>query len=138
MTADTDIGFGADFLRGVGTPLVYTTVGQVIDMTLPELSRDAKDATHYKSPDRWREYIGGLRDTGEVSVTVQFADPTDLGTLMGDLQADTPVAYRIEFPDATTWSFTGLVTKAAPVVPLEERMTCEFAIKLSGKPEFLV
>lgn len=135
--ADTDIGFGADFLRGVGTPLVYTTVGEVIDLKLPELTRDTKDATHYKSPERWREYIGGLREGGEVGVTIQFADPADLGTLMGDLQQDAPIAYRIAFPDATAWSFTGLVTKAAPAVPMEERMTCEFTVKLSGKPAFL-
>lgn len=136
--ADTDIGFGTEFQRGTGVgPVIYTTVGEVIDITLPELTRDTKEATHYKSPERYREYIGGLRDGGEAGFTVQFKDSADLTLLLADYQSDLPVAYKIVFPDATSWSFTGLVTKVGATVPMEERMTAEVTVKLSGKPLFL-
>ena len=30
------------------------------------------DATHMASTDKWREFVGGLRDAGEVSITINF------------------------------------------------------------------
>lgn len=136
--ANTDIGFGADFQRGTGSgPITYATIGEVIDITLPELTRDTKDATHYKSADRFKEYIGGLRDAGEASVKIQFKEPADLDDLLADFQLDTAVPYKIVFPDATDWAFTALITKIGAVVPIEERMECDVSFKLSGKPAFL-
>ena len=136
--ADTDIGYGTDFQRGTGSgPIVYATVGEVIDIKLPELTRDTKDATHYKSPDRYKEYIGALRDGGEAGFTLQFKDAADLTALLTDYQTDAAVPYRIVFPDATHWTFSGLVTKVGATVPLEDRMTAEVTVKISGKPAFL-
>ena len=135
---DTTIGFGTDFQRGTGTgPITYATVGEIIDLNLPELTRDTKEATHFKSQDRFREYISGLRDAGEAGFTLQFNSATDLATLMTDYQSEVAIPYKIVFPDATSWTFTGLVTKVAPTVSLEDRMTAEVTIKLSGKPTFL-
>lgn len=135
--ADTDIGFGCDFQRGAGDPLVYTTVGEVIDISLPELTRDTKDATHYKSPDRFKEYIAGLRDGGEFGCTIQFTTPADLTALLADFMVDTAIPYRHVFPDDTHWDFSGIMTKVGAAVPMEERMTAELTFKISGKPAFI-
>lgn len=136
--ADTDIGFGSKFQRGTGSdPIVYADIGEAIDFKMPELTRDTKDATHYNSPDRFKEFIFGLRDGGEFGVTIQFKDIAALDDLMADFMTDTALPYQFLFPDETAWQFTGGITKIGPAVPMEERMTAEFTFKISGKPGFI-
>lgn len=137
--ADADIGFGTLIKRGTGTgTIVYSAVGQVIDLSLPSLSRDMKEATHYASPGGWREYIPGLKEAGEVKFTIQFSDIGAMDTVLADIQLKTTVPYEIEFPDATKWDFVGLVQTVTPVAPIDDRMTAEVTIKISGKPGFIV
>ena len=60
---EADIGYGAIFKVGNGgSPTeTFTDFGaEVTSITPPGYSRDALDATHMASPDRFREYIAGL------------------------------------------------------------------------------
>lgn len=133
-----DIGFGAKFHRGSGSPLAYASVGEVIDLKLPELTRDTKETTHFESPNGWREFIGALRDAGEFGVTIQFDAVADLAAFIADFKNKNAVPYRIIFPNNDHWDISGLVTKVGTIVPMEDRMTCEIGIKVSGEPAFIV
>ena len=55
---------GIDFKRLVAG--VYVTMGDVRSLSGPSMTRAAIDNTHSTSPAGWREFIGGLRDGGEV------------------------------------------------------------------------
>jgi hypothetical protein len=71
MATGAMIGHGSQFMIGDGgAPEVFTAVAEVKTITGPALVRDTPDATHMASPEKWREYIAGLRDAGEVSMTV--------------------------------------------------------------------
>jgi predicted secreted protein len=135
--ADTDIGFGADFQRGTGSPLVYVTVGEVTDFRMPNPKRDTVDATHSKSPNRYREFIGSMRDAGECGFDIQYSDPAALDDLLADFNDDDPKNYRIVFPDLTNWDFIGLVTSVAPEMPIAEKMKAAIDFKVTGQPAFL-
>ncbi|MFW2541532.1 phage tail tube protein [Primorskyibacter sp. 2E107] len=129
--ADAQIGFGSDFLRGV------TSVGEVLSITPPSLTRDVVDATHMKSTEGWREYISALRDGGEVSVEIQSKpSSTAFQALVADLADDDPVSYSIGFPDGSSWTFSAFLTGLESTDPLDDRITSTATFKITGKPVF--
>jgi len=112
----------------------YTDIAGIHDTVKgPEMTADAVDVTDHDSADGWKEYIGGLKDGGEVGYKINW-DPADS-------QHDTLVAavgekkyWKITFPDGTsTATFQGVMTKYAPEMPLDDKMTAEIGIKVSGK-----
>lgn len=131
------ITLGYDLAGGTS----YTTVGQLYDIAPPGMSRDAIDVTDHSSTDRWREFIKGLKDGGEVTLSVWY-DPVnatqDFSTgVLADLDEDITVPnWLITFPDvaSTTWTIPGFVTDASPAVPLDDGMSMDVTVKVSGKP----
>jgi predicted secreted protein len=129
--SDAQIGFGSDFKRGIAS------VGEVLSIGAPSLSRDVVDATHMKSPGRWREYEAGLKDGGEVSVEIQ-SKPSSAASqaLVADFDNDAAESYSIEFSDGSSWSFDGLITGMETSDPLDDKITTTVTFKITGKPTF--
>ena len=139
--AHTDrIGHGSAFHRSSdGTSAgTFSSVGACRDINPPTLARDAVESTDNESEDGFREYIGGLKDAGEVSFEITF-DPASAETtaFMLDYTTATPGYYKIVFPDASEWGFAGLLTSYAPVAAMADKMTANVTYKLSGKPGWL-
>lgn len=137
---DASIGHGADFVRSDdGTSGgVFATVGEILDITPPSISRDVVDRTHMQSPERWRQFLGALKDGGEAGIEIAF-DPGHASTalFLNDINTDAPGYYKILFPDATEWGFAALATGFEPGNPLDDLLTATFTVKLSGKPGFI-
>ena len=131
------IGYGTVFQRGNGaSPEVFSAIGEVVSVAGPGLSRDAVDATHYTSPNGYREFISGMRDGGEVSVSMNLTT-TNLATLKTDFDADTEVNYKIVETFGSplkTWAFSGLLTSLEIDRPNEDKVTINATFKISGKP----
>ncbi|ULQ45872.1 phage tail tube protein [Flagellatimonas centrodinii] len=136
--ADTAfIGYGSIFERGVGSPLVYAEIARVTEINPPSLSRETSDVTHLKSTDRYKEFIGAMRDAGEVSFTLIYNPAnTTHQSLMTDYEANAAVDYRITFSDDDTWqwSFKGFVTGLETPITMEDKVTQSITIKITGKP----
>ncbi|WP_299938578.1 phage tail tube protein [uncultured Pelagimonas sp.] len=137
--SDAQIGFDTKFERGNGAdPEVFAELGEVINLSAPGISRETKDATHFQSPEKWREFIKGLLDAGEFSVEIHFdPDGPTAAQMMADIIEDGPITYRITFPDNTEWEFSALATGFEPGVPMDDKMTATFTGKLTGKPAFV-
>jgi predicted secreted protein len=135
------IGHGVRFLRSDGaSPPTLEDLGELLEPAGPSLSRDAVEATHAQSEDRYREFISGLRDAGEATATIAL-DPnagasTSHRKLLDDYNNDDAVAYRILFPnpEGTAFDFVGLITNLEHAMPIDDRMTLSLTIKISGKP----
>lgn len=135
------IGFGTMLQRDAGgSPSSYSDIGEVIDPGTLSASRDTVDATHTTSANRFREFIGGMRDGGELSFTVAMVpEGSAYAELWNDLKDNTAVGYRWAIPNAAGtanyyWYFNGFVTSIASAVPLEDRMTAAVTIKITGEP----
>ncbi len=104
----------------------------------PEKSLSPIDVTHLESPDRYREFIGGLRDGGEITIEGNFYPGDTLGQvgLSDDLDAATVQDFTITFPASTgtVWTFKGLVTKFKTGAALDDRLTFSVSIKVTAKP----
>ena len=129
--ADAQIGLGSDFKRGT------TTVGEILSIGAPSLSRDVIDATHMGSVEGWREFIAGLKDGGEVTVDIQ-SKPSSTGyqALVADFDNDSPESYAIDFPDGWSWTFSAFITGLETSDPLEDKIETSATFKITGKPTF--
>ncbi len=131
------IGFGTLFKRGDGaTPTeAFTAVAEVLDIDGPGMSRDAVDATHQESPNGFKEAIPGLRDAGEITFPLNFLESNaSQNAIRDDLMTGTARNYQVVFPGGQIWQFKGFITGFSPKAPIEDRMTADVTVKITGKP----
>lgn len=132
-----DAGYGTVLKRYNGA--TYDAIADVTDISPPGLSRSTIDVSDHSSPTKYAEFIGGLRDAGEVSLTLNY-DVTSAAQnkLRDDLETDAANQYQIVFPDAgnQTWGFSGLVTAFEPAAPRDGVITAQVTIKVSGVIDF--
>lgn len=131
--------FGTQFKRdsdGAGT---YVTIANVSDISGPSRSREAIEVTAHDSPNQYREFVKGLKDGGEVTITINY-DPgnTTHSALDADFEEDTLRNYRVVVlpgeADEATWAYSGLITAIGDEFPFDDRMEREVTFKISGKP----
>jgi predicted secreted protein len=130
-----DIGLGITIAFESSTPGTFTTVGSVHDTAPPGVSVDSIDVTEYGHTNGFRRFIPGLADAGEASFSIHY-DPelsayTDLYTLAA---GRTVKNWQITFPGGAEIGFSGFITNLQPATPLDDKMTCDFTIKVSGAP----
>ncbi|MGW9249754.1 phage tail tube protein [Streptomyces badius] len=129
-------GFGVQLKRGDGEdPEVFTAIADITNLSGPGLSRETLDVTSHGSPDGWMEFLGGLKDPGEVSADINY-QPALHDTLVADFDDTAPRNYQIVFPDtgATTWSFPAIITGFEPEAPYDDKAAASLTFKVSGKP----
>lgn len=131
--------FGTQFKRdsdGAGT---YVTIANVSDLSGPSRSREAIEVTAHDSPDQYREFVKGLKDGGEVTITINY-DPANNthSALDADFEEDDLRDYQVVVlpgeADEHTWAFSGLITSIGDEFPVDDRMEREVTFKISGKP----
>lgn len=128
--------FGTKLYRG-GT--AGTAIAQVDNITGPGLKLNTLDVTNHDSTGGWQEFIGGLKDGGDVKLDINY-DPAGAthkaaaGGLLTDLTAGTALAYALKFPDAatTTWTFSAIVTSFEPKAPANNKLTASVTLKVTG------
>lgn len=126
--------------RAVGTKLKIGTnsIAEITSIGGLELSADTIDVTSLDSDGGYREFIGGFKDAGEVSIS-GFFNPSDTNgqmALYNSFESGTTLDYTILFPSAlgAEWQFKGVVTGFTTGAELEEAVSFEGTIKVSGKP----
>lgn len=132
------IGYGSEFAIGDGAdPEVFTKVAEVTAITPPGMTRDAEEATHLESPDKYKEYVAALFDTGDVSITFNFV-PSESDTIFTAFHAES-ANFQITFPNGIRMRFTGFFTSYDPPELLSNgNMSASATIKRStGKPALL-
>jgi len=125
--------------RSVGTKLMIglnavaglTSIGGIAK------TADTLDTTTLDSDGGYRTFTGGFKDGGEVSLS-GFFEPGDTGQMAMDaaFEAGEALAFQIIFPVSlgASWSFQGVVTAFSTGAELEELVSFEATVKVSGKP----
>jgi len=128
--------FGIALKRGDGaTPTeTFTAIGSVHDVKGPEIKRDTYDVTAHDSANGWREFIGGLKDAGEVSITVNY-NPSVHDVLVADFEDTAPRNYKMVFPQALgEWALRLILSEFSQEAPVDDKLSAELKFKVSGKP----
>jgi predicted secreted protein len=143
MASNAWWAYGSEFKIGDdGTTESFTKVAEVVDISGPNMSRDAIEVTSQDSTSGWREFIPGMRDGGEVSVTANWI-PVDLthddgsDGVLAHFQDNVLHNWKIVTADdgssgTMDIDFAGIVTNFDISLPLEEQAQLEFTIKVSG------
>lgn len=137
-------GFGTALQIGDSTNQAtanYTTIAQVQDISGPGLSLNTDDVTAHDSPGGWMEFVGTVKDGGEVSFDLVY-DPAEgthenaSGGLLYELDQKTAKAYKIVFPDTanTAWTFNAFVTAYEPSSPVDGKLAASVTLKITGQP----
>lgn len=127
--------------RSLGTKLLIgnpgKAIGELTSISSPSMSQETIDVTTLDSDGEYREFIGGFKDGGEVSAS-GFFKPSDEGQAAAytALENSTVEDFEIRFPAAmgASWKFKGVVTAFQTNAELEEAISFEITIKVSGKP----
>lgn len=129
--------------RAVGTKLKFDTiyVAELTSIGGLELSADNIDVTSLDSDGGYRQFIGGFKDGGEVSLS-GFFNPSDPGqaAVYAAFESGATVPCGIEFPTAlgASWTFSAVVTGFSTGAELEEAVSFEATLKVSGKPTLVL
>lgn len=114
---------------------VLTPIASLTSITGVELSADEIDVTAHDSPDGYREYAQGLRDSGSVAIEGNFTGDTSHEALKTLFDSGDTVAMSITFPGTLgNWTFNGFITGFSTDAPMEDKLTFSATIKVTGKP----
>lgn len=126
----------------IGTGAEAKTVAGLTEIGGLELSADTIDTTTLDSEGGYRKFIGGFKDAGEVSLSGYFDATTGHGQkeLYDAFESGAEIDFEIVFPAAlgAKWSFKGVVTGFKTGASLEDPVSFEATIKVSGKPTLTV
>ena len=131
--AGESIGWGAEvFMFNDASPAVPTEILNVFNMTLPNPQIEDVETTHYKSPNKEREYIAGLIENNYVA-----GSATDL-MISAAKAAGTTRNMEVVVPTTVgpskKWKFTFpmYVKGYERAIPLEDRLTAVMTVKVAG------
>ena len=119
--SDARIGWGGEVQLGLTEDAgSLVELEEVRSCTLPSDEADEHEVTHLKSPGKRKEFIGGMIDAGDMTISLNYVPggATDL-LLTAALAAGDTRAVRVIIPDQTgapAWQATmaGFVKRYAP------------------------
>lgn len=125
----SDIGTGTTITCSGNAALVtWTAAVEVTNIEFNDIwQREAIDFTHMEVTGGREFKPTDLYDPGTIAVTVQF----DSVLVITPVATET-ITWTITFPAGDTFICNGFMTKVGMTIPLEDKMTQTFEIKLSG------
>lgn len=126
-----DTGFEVETAANSG---VFFELGKVTNVTPPNESVDQVDVTHMKSPGRTREFIQGLIDPGEMTVSLNHipGSDTDEFVIAWRKSGETRLC-RIVYPNDVADRFPGFVLGYTPSMDVGDKMAADLSIKVAGE-----
>jgi hypothetical protein len=135
--AETQAAIGYGTTVEVASAIVpstsYVDIGEVTSVNPPGITIDTIEASHMKSPDKFKEYITGLKDGSDMTVNTNYvpgsAGDIAVRTMLGE---DKPRNVRITFPNGSIETFAAYLTNRQRTVPVDGKMTCDLTFKVTG------
>ena len=105
-----------------------------------ELTAETIDITALDSANSYKEFILGTKDAGEVKIQ-GFFNGADHESLYLEFDNGTSASYTIEFPDknpttGSKWTFTAFVIGYSTGAEVDNAVSFEATLKITGKPTF--
>lgn len=131
----------SDGTHGHGTTLTGATsglIGNIMSVAVDGMTRDPIDISTMDSVNKWREFIAGMLDAGEITLDINY-DGSAAGivnALNAALASGALETWTVVFPDTSSFASSGLVTSLGINSPFDDKMTAPVTIKLSGEPTF--
>jgi hypothetical protein len=121
MTTEARIGWGGKLLVSTDdTEANLTEISEVRSVTFPQITTDEHEVTHLQSPDRFKEYIGGLKDGGEFTASLNYV-PLGASDILLEGALGLTRKVRLIVPDDSgtgaadgNWTFSAVIKRYSP------------------------
>ncbi len=122
-----------------GTTLTLgTSVTNLTNISGPSMSADTIDVTDHSSTNRYREFVQGLRDGGEVSVEGNYVYAEAVKVYNAFESNAVQAGVIITFPNGNTITFDAVVTSFEPSAPHDDKISYSATLKVTGRPVLAV
>lgn len=118
-----------------------TAIAEVVSISGPTLAADTIEVTSHDSTSGYREFIGGPKDGGEVTLEINYlpanaTQKNSSGGVLYDFEAGTVTSYSLVMPDAatTTWTLPCVVTGFELGAPFDDKLGATVTLKVAQKP----
>ena len=136
---------GADLRVNATSPTDGTAIAEVFSISGPSYSQTAVDTTHHTSTSRFRTFVPGMSDAGDISFDMRYVptdathDATSTTGMVGLFGATAATTFVLVFPDNGTTTnsylaFSGIMTSFTPSADLDSSLDASATIKITGKP----
>lgn len=122
------------------TPEGETTIGQIQDISGPDISTDTDEITNHSSPGGVEEFIATIKRVGEITFPLVFnsADPTHGSTsgLIKKWEDRSLDAYTMTYPDGSMWEFEAYITGFSMSAPVDGHLSADVTMRIASQPDF--
>src|SRR5690242_11216042 len=104
--------------NGDGPPETFTAVADVTNIQPLGVKVDTIDVSTHASTGQWREFLGGMKDGGELTMDVNY-DPAAHGTLFAALGEVKNMKIILTDTGAAEITFAGIVNGFKAQAPMD-------------------
>lgn len=133
--SDALIGYNTEYAIETGEDTnIFVDLLEVTEVTPPEIDVGEEEVTHYKSPNRSREYIPTLSDNGNAVVMMNYLPNSTSDARILELRASgQKLLHRITFPNGVTITYEGFVKNyVIDPMPIDGKLTARLTVRISG------
>ena len=119
---------------GVAVSVASNTIGGLTDVSIPESEVTDIDVTTHDTSGGYKEYVGGLKDGGVVTLSGDYniSDTGQTYLRTAANQGGDPVACVVTFSDTSTASFNAVVKGYGVTNPLDDVVGFTASLRISG------
>ncbi len=117
-------------------PKVFTEIGEAVNITPPNPTKESVEFTHLKSPNKTREHKPSMIEPGESGLVLNYT-PAARAKLDALFASNTIEEFQIGYPEGGTETFFGFLTgKATEGGEVAGKLTLNAPIKVTGLPVY--
>jgi len=135
MTA-ANIGRWKAELGSTGSPVTYTAIEEVFEISGLGAQNDLEDVTNFDSPTGTKEYIGGLADGQEITIRANYLPSgTQQAAMMSACEAKVNRKFRVRYTGvspAKSFTFDVAPISYAIEPAVANKNVIAFVVKVSG------
>lgn len=126
--------FGTTWAIGDGAgPEVFTPVADVTNIDVLNIKVDTTDVSSHDSDAQWREFIGGMKDGGELSFDINY-DPALHGVIFSAIGQVKNHKITLTDAGAAVVAFGAIVTGMKAQAPYDDKLSATVTLKVTGAP----
>ncbi len=116
---------------GIAVTVGGSAVGELTDVSIGGTDVNMIDVTTHGSAGGYREFIGGLKDSGTLEMTGKFVKG-DAGQVELRDNPGVASAVVVTFSDGTTAAFDSIIGPYTVSNPLDDAMEFNASVKITG------
>jgi len=127
------VSVGTKFYRWDGSN--WISIAEIIGIDGPNKTKDTIEVTTLLSTDRYKEFLGELKDGGTVALDMNFSNAT-YDIMSTDFEDNDTNNYAIVFidTDRSAFELVGILTELGLGTAVGDKVSAPVTIKVTGKP----